>query len=52
MRAPGLEDIRDARRELDAVIKEIQALPGFEDFLAPPTFEDITKAAAERHSCT
>jgi CHAT domain-containing protein len=45
---PGLEEIRDARRDLDAVIEQIQAVPGFEDFLAPPTFEDVAAAAAQR----
>lgn len=44
----GLEAIREARRELDAVIKEIQAIPGYETFLAPPTFEDVAEAADER----
>jgi hypothetical protein len=48
MGVPGLEEIRDARRELDAVIEEIQAVPGFEDFLSPPTFEDVAAAARER----
>jgi CHAT domain len=44
----GLEAIREARRELDAVIKEIQAIPGYETFLAPPTFDDVAAAADER----
>lgn len=50
-RAPGRNDvdaIREARRELDEVIKEIQAVPGFETFLAAPTFDDIADAARQR----
>jgi CHAT domain-containing protein len=43
-----LDAIREARRELDEVIKEIQAVPGFESFLAAPTFEDIAGAASQR----
>jgi CHAT domain-containing protein len=42
------EAIREARRELDAVIQEIQALAGFDTFLAPPRFQDVAAAAAER----
>jgi CHAT domain-containing protein len=42
----GADDIRAARRELNAVIEEIREVPGYEDFLAPPTFEDI---AGETH---
>ena len=41
----GILDIRAARQELDAVIDEIRAVDGFEDFLAPPTFEDVARAA-------
>lgn len=48
MGVPRLEEIRNARRELDAVIEEIQAVPGFEDFLAAPTFETVAAAATER----
>ena len=44
----GLEAIREARHELDAVIEEIRAIPGYETFLAPPTFEDVAAAADER----
>jgi hypothetical protein len=44
----GLDAIRAARRELDEVIKEIQAVPGYETFLAAPTFEDVAAAADER----
>ena len=43
-----LDAIREARRELDEVIEEIQAIPGFEGFLAAPTFEDVAAAADER----
>ena len=46
--ANKLDAIREARRELDAVIEEIQAIPGFEGFLAAPTFEDVASAADER----
>ncbi|MFD5407089.1 CHAT domain-containing protein [Streptomyces griseorubiginosus] len=42
------EEIRAARRELDAVVQEIQALPGFEDFLPEPTQEDVHRAAVEQ----
>lgn len=44
---PGLDDIRAAREELDAVIEEIRAVPGYEDFLAVPTFADVAAAAGE-----
>jgi len=40
-----LGDIRAARQELDAVIEEIRAVPGYEDFLAVPTFADVAAAA-------
>jgi CHAT domain-containing protein len=42
---PSIEAVRAARRELDAVIGEIQTVPGFEHFLAPPTFDDILRGA-------
>ncbi|WP_406390066.1 CHAT domain-containing protein [Streptomyces sp. NBC_00882] len=42
------EEIRAARRELDAVVQEIQNLPGFEDFLPEPTQEDVHRAAGEQ----
>jgi CHAT domain-containing protein len=48
MAEDGLEAIREARHELDAVIEEIQAIPGYETFLAAPTFEDVAAAADER----
>jgi CHAT domain-containing protein len=44
----GLEQIRTARRELDEVIAEIRTVPGYETFLAPPTFEDVATAAREQ----
>lgn len=42
------EEIRAARRELDAVVGEIQQLPGFRDFLPEPTEADIHCAAEEQ----
>jgi CHAT domain-containing protein len=45
----SVEAIRAARRELDAVIEEIRAVPGHEDFLAAPSFEDIATVAAADH---
>jgi CHAT domain-containing protein len=42
---PRTDEIRQARAELDQVIREIQAVPGFEDFLATPTMTDIERAA-------
>jgi hypothetical protein len=44
----GVEAIRDARRELDEVIREIQAVPRFKTFLAPPTFDDVATAATDQ----
>src|SRR4051812_5962399 len=41
----ALDEIRTARRELDEVIAEIRAVPGFSGFLAPPTFDDVARAA-------
>jgi CHAT domain-containing protein len=46
MSEQGLDEIRAAREELDAAIAEIRTVPGFEDFLAVPTFEDVAEAAA------
>jgi CHAT domain len=43
----GLDAIRAARVELDAVIDEIRAVPGYEDFLAVPTFDDIASVTGE-----
>ena len=45
MTDPRTEEIRQARAELDRVVQEIQAVPGFEDFLATPTIADIERAA-------
>jgi CHAT domain-containing protein len=42
---PTTDEIRRARDELDQVIAEIQAVPGFESFLATPTMADIEQAA-------
>lgn len=42
------EEIRAARRELDAVVDEIRQLDGFEDFLPEPTEEDVHRAAEEQ----
>jgi CHAT domain-containing protein len=44
----GLEEIRAARRELDEVIDEIRKVPGYEQFLAAPMFEDVATAAREQ----
>jgi hypothetical protein len=44
---PRLDDIRAAREELDAVIEEIRAVPGYDDFLAVPTFADVADVARE-----
>jgi CHAT domain-containing protein len=43
----SLDAIRAAREELDAVIEEIRAVPGYEDFLAVPTFDDVAGVAEE-----
>lgn len=40
-----LDDIRKARQDLDAVIEEIQAVPGYAGFLTAPTLDDIAEAA-------
>jgi len=44
---PTADEIRQARDELDQVIAEIQAVPGFENFLATPTMADIEEAARD-----
>ena len=44
---PSLDAIRAARDELDAVIEEIRAVPGYEDFLAVPTFDDVAAVARD-----
>jgi hypothetical protein len=46
-----LDDIRAARRELDGVIDEIRREPGFERFLAAPTFADVADAATDQPLC-
>lgn len=43
----NLDAIRAAREELDAVIEEIRTVPGYEDFLAVPTFDDVAGVAGE-----
>jgi CHAT domain-containing protein len=40
------EAIREAHEQLDEVIRDIRAVPGFETFLARPTFADLVAAAA------
>ena len=47
MTEPGIEAVRAARAELDAVIEEIRGVEGFEQFLAPPTFDDIAGTATD-----
>lgn len=42
-----MDEIRQARDELDQVIAEIQQVPGFENFLAMPSMDDVTAAAGE-----
>lgn len=44
----GLDEVRAARRELDEVIAEIRKVPGYEQFLAAPTFEDVAAAAGDQ----
>lgn len=45
----SIEAIRAARRELDAVVEEIRALPDYGDFLAAPSFDDVARVAAAEH---
>jgi CHAT domain-containing protein len=45
-----LEELRAAWRELDEVVDEIRRVPGYADFMAAPTFDDVA-AAAERPLC-
>ncbi|MFD1545083.1 CHAT domain-containing protein [Nonomuraea guangzhouensis] len=45
MENDGLDEIRVAREELEEVIREIQSIPGYEDFLEAPTFDDVADAA-------
>lgn len=47
MAHPTADEIRAARDELDQVIAEIQAVPGFEGFLATPTMDDVERAARD-----
>jgi CHAT domain-containing protein len=48
MEDPAVRALRDARLALDEVVAEIQQVPGFEDFLATPTFDDVAQAAGEQ----
>lgn len=41
----GIAAIRAVRTELDGVIEQIRDVEGFEQFLAPPTFGDISRTA-------
>ena len=45
MEDPAVSALREARQALDEVIAEIQRVPGFEDFLATPSFDDVAAAA-------
>ena len=46
--APFARDtLAQARRELNGVIRQIQAVPNHETFLAMPVFEDVRAAAAD-----
>jgi CHAT domain-containing protein len=45
---PAYDDLRAARAELDEVIAEIRAVGGYENFLAAPTFDDVTAAAGDQ----
>ncbi len=44
---PIVEQLRHIDEELKGVIAEIRRLSGYEDFLRPPTFERIARAAEE-----
>lgn len=41
-----VDAIRAARAELDGVIGEIRRVDGFERFLSPPTFDDVSRVAS------
>ena len=43
----AIDELRAARDELNAVIKEIQQIPEFRSFLAPPSFDDIAAVASD-----
>lgn len=47
----NFDELRSARQELDDVIDEIRRLEGFGDFLAEPSFEDISVAAEQHPLC-
>jgi CHAT domain-containing protein len=40
-----LATARAARRALDEVIEQIRAVDGYQDFLRPPTFDDVARSA-------
>jgi CHAT domain-containing protein/tetratricopeptide (TPR) repeat protein len=42
----GEESLRVARAELESVVAEIRAIPGYERFLDAPSFDDLLAAAA------
>lgn len=44
----ALDEIRAARQELDEVIAEIRTVPGYDQFLAAPVFEDVAAAARDQ----
>jgi CHAT domain-containing protein len=48
MEDPAVRALREARLALDEVVEEIQRVPGFEDFLATPTFDDVAQAAGQQ----
>jgi CHAT domain-containing protein len=41
-------DLRAAREDLEQVIAEIRDVPGYEDFLAAPSFDDVAGVATEQ----
>ena len=49
--ASRMDGIRAAWEELDAIVEEIQGIPGYEDFLAVPTFDEVAETTRERPHC-
>jgi hypothetical protein len=47
MEDPVVGALREARLALDEVVEEVQQVPGFEDFLATPSFDDVAQAAGQ-----
>jgi CHAT domain-containing protein len=45
--AQDLSAVAAARTELDAIVREIRGIAGYERFLAEPTFADVTDAARD-----